>query len=921
MRLGTLNRLKLVAVSSAVVTSLIANSGCKVNKPAPAQPKPLAMPMAQPVKKPATQPSVHSKIAAATKPTTLPSTMASTMPVVNPPITPVIPLPLHPASQPATAPASQPTTAPATQAATEPTSQPVVPPIADEPAPTDTATIQSDAALAERLAGVAELEFTTKVDQKEAWYWIWKHQASLLTACGTLDPSESRFPRLTADALAQIHDSDGESEALRLAIIARPTDEMSWNRRLDLFLAKMQTADGKLKYLADVMGNADIPPDVRAHAGFLRTQTLLDRGEDDSAKAILAEALRDCPSSLECLTLRYNMLPESTPVYERCGQLLDLLKANPLQPRYSSELANLVAESGLLSESLQWFDLAVGTAHQQGAPAKNTMLNWGAALYVTDQKLEALRLNSNLLQIDPGYTPAYFLQLVITRTMGDQDAFTKTLKQAANALSNRVVDTINAAAPKEATKATTRPLTDQSPLELPDLGLTVAQLNKTGTPEMKQQFAQAVSDLAMLEGYFDQQPEAAEKMVDALQAILPDNSPEVARLRGWNDLLAKKTDDAKSKFVSAAAQDPLAELGLVQIMLASPADRSKAESMGRRLIQDHPSGLIGAILWEQLHNARVKLVTTTQADALREQLNQFPAEMLTVAEKPQNFYAVHVQPALVGSFPGEPLLAQISIQNLSGSDLTIGPDGVLKPELLFTVTPLQGDKKPSFTAFDTLAGPLVLGTHSRLDQIVRIDQTQLLAYLNTQSGQAFEITGTLATNQTARRLGGYPVQFFKTFYRKAAPLNPQNEQAALTDLSSGRPEQKITALSLLELFVQDLQQMKPPGEHTPEEIRALIGAIHHARLDTLPAVSAWAAKCEFDLIGDHDRSLIVSDLSQDNDWRHRQIALLLANNVDKETRDDVLAKLTIDTQGSVRSDALALQGFVALPPKTPTTAP
>ena len=191
----------------------------------------------------------------------------------------------------------------------------------------------------------------------------------------------------------------------------------------------------------------------------------------------------------------------------------------------------------------------------------------------------------------------------------------------------------------------------------------------------------------MLEGYFAEQPDTAGQLVDALAKVLPDDAPELARLRGWNDLLAKKTDDAKAKFTTVVTRDPLAELGLIKIMLDSPTDHATAESMGRRLLQEHPSGLMGALLWEQLHSEHVRLITTTQADALRDALSQFPTALQNAVEQPQNIYAVHVTPHMIGSYCDDPVLADVRIQNLSDNDLTIGSDGLLRREMIFSLTP------------------------------------------------------------------------------------------------------------------------------------------------------------------------------------------------------------------------------------------
>ena len=466
MRLKALNRLS--QVSSAVVAAMLMTTGCH-KQPVTTIQSPLAnKPAVQPATRPAPlTPAGAASIAKTPPPTRTVAVAKTTTPPKKPASRPAAVIAVaHPVTRPTTVAvlSTQPATLPSTEPATQASTEPVVPPIVDADPPTDTHQIQADAALAESFATIAELEFASKVTRSELWPLIWRHQAALLSASASLDPATARFPRLVADALAQVHDSKGEIDALKLAIAADSADEFSWDRRLDLILEPMQTATQKVEYLRDVIGRSSgdviIPGDVRAHAGYRLAQVLLDRGEDDSAKAALTEALRTCPASLECLKLRYSMLPPNAPVFERCEQLLDLLRANPLQARFSVELANLVAQSGLVQESLPWYQLAVGTAHQQGDPAKSALLNWGVELFIGDEKMDALELNSRLLQIDPTYTPAYFLQLVLTRSTGEKDAFSKSLQAATNALSNRVVDACNAAAPAGAAKATTRPLSD-----------------------------------------------------------------------------------------------------------------------------------------------------------------------------------------------------------------------------------------------------------------------------------------------------------------------------------------------------------------------------------------------------------------------------------------------------------------------------
>ena len=216
----------------------------------------------------------------------------------------------------------------------------------------------------------------------------------------------------------------------------------------------------------------------------------------------------------------------------------------------------------------------------------------------------------------------------------------------------------------------------------------------------------------------------------------------------------------------------------------------------------------------------------------------------------------------------------------------------------------------------------MLPAHTQLDQTVRVDQTQLLAFLEGQANQQFEISGSMATNQSIRQLGGYVVQFVKTFFRLSSAHNEQNEQKALTDLAEGRPEQKITALNTIERFIHELEHAKNPTPAVQQEMIGLVSAVHHARVDPLLAVAAWAGKCEYDVVGSKDRAEIVQSMAEDKDWRHRQIALLLINGIEPALRDQLVEQLTTDPQSSVRAEAIAVKGFLALPAATqPSSQP
>jgi hypothetical protein len=956
MRLAQLNRLKLVAVSSAVAGALLSGYGCRapqktfvnhappIGQNAGMSTMPTTDASTQPATEATTGPTTGPTIPT-TAPATLPATMPATIPgtdtaVTPPPVTPTVPV-VVPATMPATVPSTQATTQPTTQPATQPTTQPAEPPIQNADRPSDPKIIDSDKALAEQFASELELEFNRKITNKDEWPLILKHQAAVLAAAAELDPNEGRYGRLMADAMREAHDVQGEKDALYRAIIADNSDEFSWNRSLDLHLADIPDLKDKLAYLQEIIdrtgGTPVVPVDVKAHACYQKALLQIDAGEDDAVDATLEDALKLCAASLECLKLKFNLLlqkPDAT-ITQKCACLIALLKANPLQMEYSAELAQLLADNGLARESVSFYELCIATARQLGQAAPHQRLNLAASLFLSDPKgQDAYDINTALLKIDPTFTPAYFLELIITKHNNDKDAYTKTLTEAGNALGNHVIDAMNSIAPTDANKATTRPINDPDPLSIPDLSATVAQLKLNGTPEQKARFCEAVADMALLEGYFAHQPDAAAKLIDALGGVLPENDPELVRLRGWNDFLSGKMDDARARFLSVSAQDPLAQLGLVCVMRGNPQEKQSAEQIARKLLHEHRAGLLGALLMEELRADAVKMVPASQEAAMQQMAIDFPDALVAAPLNTAGLYTVHVTPELVGTRVGEPLLARVTIDNVSDSDLTIGPDGLLKPELLFKLTPQVGQNaadRPSFDAFDFISGPTVLPSHHQMHQLVRMDQTQLLSFLNSHTQEMMVISGNAQTNHVTGGVAGVEVPFTKTYYRYSTVANGIDEQKTVDDLTTGRAEQKVPALDRLVLFVELYRAAAnhPANGGPAPDPKYLIQQIHKARLNPLPAVSAWASKCEFDIDLDPvDQADILRDLAQDTDWRHRQVALLLVVYAPPALRDSIIDGLVNDPQYSVRGEARALKARFALPHATapnpatmPTAAP
>ena len=129
-----------------------------------------------------------------------------------------------------------------------------LPAAADEAVATDDKA--ASAMLAEEFSGMSYklLAGTEQVNPP-----LFMQSAALLDAACRLAPSESRYPRLLADNYLQIGDSANAMTALKAYCALVPDDQVAQTQLMDLFLARMQSADEKLTYcrsMADELADA-----------------------------------------------------------------------------------------------------------------------------------------------------------------------------------------------------------------------------------------------------------------------------------------------------------------------------------------------------------------------------------------------------------------------------------------------------------------------------------------------------------------------------------------------------------------------------------------------------------------------------------------------------------------------------------------
>ena len=747
-------------------------------------------------------------------------------------------------------------------------------------APAVPAETLSNPALAERLARAAQDTLRAAGAGEPAW----RASAALLRAATRLAPTEPRFARLLSEALARLGDDKATIEALTAYRALAPADEGAQAHQIDLFLGGMETSDAKVNYLTAVSRTTEVSPPVRSHAALRLADVLEDRSEMTASDEALAEALKLDPLNLPALEMSYERMPVDVPPERRVASLLAMLRANPAQAQLASLLARELAAVGLVKASLQWYGTAFSLYRASGAPAApQEAIEYAAEAYISGDPNLAEKLISPLVEAQPDNIDAWFVRLIAGRAVGDKDVADRIRKSTAIALTNRL-----AAIRKEAgdTAATTQPIDAATEAQWPDPSALLEKVRASNNPELTEDLAATALSAAWFKLYFEEKADDAQPWIGVMRTLLVENSQTVARLEGWTFLLQNKPDEARVKLSAVAESDPLAALGLIRLAGKDPEAKAAADAEGRKLLAKHGWGLTGATLAEALAFRGIKPQPSDASAAVTTELAKFPSAYLRILDYPSAFYSVRLDPLRITHQYGEPILLKVTVQNVSEHDLTIGDDGIIRPDLWVDAQfrGIASDPFPA-VAFDRLAGPIVLPAKKSMSQVIRGGQGPLAEQLAANPTSSHQITFTVTTNPTSADgagsvmpgPAGQKVSTARLVERRGTPNNPAGiAQRANEVMAGSSAAEKIQQLELLSAYAQRLKESPDASDDSARSVLGLLDVIGRGSADDDPTVRAWAMYCGSWHGTPEDRAAGIEAMSGDPAWPVRLIAVRLA---------------------------------------------
>lgn len=787
----------------------------------------------------------------------------------------------------------------------------------------------ANAALAERFAGMAQAAIAGKQTVGDADF---RQAIAMLQAAAKLNPKESRYPRLLAEAQLQLRDPHAALESLRTYFTLAPDDRVVMVQIIDLYSAEMETADARLAYFRDLLGKS-VPDEVKSRIAVRAAKLLSERGEQAEAMELVEKAIQLDELNAEALASKLLMTHATLTPVQRVALLLQMVRANPRQPELMSRLANELADNGMNAEASTWYLQAITLNGKLALPPDlGTFTEYCSALLLSDQvKFTNQTLDSVLAGL-PTSPDAWLLRLLSAKRSSDPENLKTAITGATSAMLENIYQAHRAVMGNDS--PTTKPSGELNE-RLPDLGAMVARVKQLDNPQATDLVARSLADLAWVQIYFAQQPQGAAPLIDALGALLPADNLTVPRLTGWAYLTANQYAEARVKLSAIADRDALAKLGLLRLDVADPANKQQVQTEGAVLLKQYGTGLLGANLVDGLREFDIDLPTSDAAAEIKAELDKFPKKWLEILDRPDHFYAVRAETPKVSHAYDEPMIATVEINNTGQFDLAVGGDGAIRPDLWFDLQArAAGNASIPNAAYDRLHKRYVLKRGESMKQQVRLDQyPKVFPAVDGNPIVAMQLIFSVVTNPVSTPGGsiapgpaGQRVALRKVIERAGMPfVRPETQQKVLQSLTSGTPEEKMRTVSVLSTLASAWS-----NPEAPEELRAnarkLIEAIDDLRGDPIVPVRAWTMFRAANIRSTEPKAQGASQMAQAEEWEVRMLGAAVAQSLPKDQADPVLNLLVEDKEPVVRDYARATLEVVRVaatqPAATqPTTEP
>lgn len=585
-------------------------------------------------------------------------------------------------------------------------------------APAGAAAASTDTALTPEKLLATQLAIQARKALQEPFETRDTHQAAQATILTDLAlelaPRDHELWAQRASLAARAGDEPNLVNALRRYCTLVPTDDTAQWQLTQQLLARYQTLDQRIAAAVNLLDQAEsagLSKPLRSRLASSAAEGFLEVADTEQFGRLLTRAVELDPSNKHAAGMTYRWsLSSGAPPAQVGAAVLNLAKADPVDPHTRRELAEFLLSQGEYTEAVIQFRLAQRLA--QARPDQRMVYGWALSLAASGDPDEALALLTEYERSIPA--PA---------------------EEPAPAAATQPADAEAAPPPSLPTDLELLRLAilhqhQQGPRAKGSLGRLQAKL----APEIEAGNRDAAMQSAWLTLLLDDTAVKPD-MLDALRAHDPDPAGLFGSLEGWLQLRANRPFQARDRFTAVRPGEPTALYGTA-MSYDNPRDPQRLRLLNR-LVASAPTELLGLLAADELATVGEEAEPTPAGAAAARVLDGWQDRIKTPDTLITPWLRVNlaVDPPRLAYL--EPVTAKVTLTNATGFAYDLTEASFSPTQLSLYLTLRQGGAIVGRTAplLVDLRRRLTIQPYETITAPVRIDRTELGALL---TGRPFE---------------------------------------------------------------------------------------------------------------------------------------------------------------------------------------
>jgi len=578
----------------------------------------------------------------------------------------------------------------------------------------------------------------------------------LLEQATQLDTDNPDLWKLRVELARELDDVEALEAALSSYLETGVADDQASLDLISLRLGKYNTLDERFYALEQLLESANgrqMSDPLRSRVASQAAALAGELVEPAAQARWVVEAARLDPANAQAALMLMDIVIERGSDTVRQGSaLINVVRAQPLDPLSRLELAELLASESAFARSNQQFGVVdswlgsqpvyIGESVFRELMPMHAYRSWTMGLASTGRSIPTLQvieaLDEYFLAFHEARDTAVDAGLDISQVPAMPKAVPVDIELIRLSVLDSESDLDAAAASFERIEAAFSQAQSQQ---------EESQEAGDGDSSSDSTVDSSAGTLALIAAIFGPDPAQAQALIDAL----PTDSEDAAIARGFIAARSGDAELARQLLTPLAEEMPIASCGLALV-----ADSNPTRAL-QEIIRENPGSMAALAAGRQLSKLEAQPLPTSTGQALKDYCERFPEALWAVdlERSPWIDVRLKIEPARFGML--DPINAEITIWNTTRFPIAIGDDSFIHPRAMMTPTPtINGQSIGAITPVVVdLSSSLTLGPGERLIVDTRLDLHGLgvLRYLNPGVGILFN--ARLIVNPVVGRAGNF----------------------------------------------------------------------------------------------------------------------------------------------------------------------